>query len=152
MTEIKINFGCGGNILEGWTNVDAEVDITKPLPYADNTVDFILAEHICEHVTGPQFLRFLDECHRILKSTGTLRICMPVIVGNSTELCYEHARDLVLNHGHQAAYMPRLIHQFILLAGFRACEESPKKEIDGHWRAIGQMKDRMETYRCEAVK
>jgi predicted SAM-dependent methyltransferase len=152
MTEIKINFGCGGNILEGWTNVDAEVDITKPLPYADNTVDFILAEHVVEHVSGPDALRFFDKCHRILKLHGVLRVCVPVVWGLGIAMTREHARDLILGHGHQLVLTPVTVNRILYLAGFKSVQLTPRKECDGHWKAIGLEKDDLETYRCEAVK
>ena len=68
----KINFGCGGNFLEGWENYDAEVDITKPLPFEDSSTDFILAEHVYEHIKPREGILFLRECHRILKPTGVI--------------------------------------------------------------------------------
>jgi len=37
----KLNLGCGGNILDGWENHDMDLDITKPLPYDGNSIDFI---------------------------------------------------------------------------------------------------------------
>lgn len=145
----KIEFGAGGNRPDGWTCHDAEVDITKPLPYEDNTVDKIRAEHVCEHITGPEFLRFLDECYRILKPGGRLRLCMPVM----TNLSLVECRDIITNHGHLCAYNPQLINTFVHVAGFRKGQEfAPRNDTDGHWRVIGKEKDDKETYRCEAIK
>jgi predicted SAM-dependent methyltransferase len=69
----KLNLGCGGNIIAGWENHDWDVDITKPLPYEDNSIDFIFIEHCVEHTTTPDAVRFFAECLRILKDEGTLR-------------------------------------------------------------------------------
>lgn len=146
--ELKLNLGCGGNILEGWENHDADLDITKPLPYADGSVSFIFAEHVCEHVTTHEFLRFLDECRRVLKPRGKIRLCMPVL----DRLSPDAGRDIILNHGHQAAYSALLIKNFLRVAGFTAPGETERKDIDGHWRVIGRDKDDLETARIEATK
>src|ERR1700685_369744 len=112
--DLRVQFGSGSNILEGWHNHDIETDIRQPLPYADNTVDEIMAEHVIEHVSGPDALRFLDECRRILKSGGKLWISIPVL----DHLPFEHARDIILGHGHLAAYTHQLVEDMIRLSGF----------------------------------
>ena len=146
---MKVEFGAGGNRPNGWTTHDAEVDITKPLPYGDNTVDKIRAEHVCEHVTGPEFLRFLDECYRILKPGGRIRLCMPVL----TNLDLVECRDIITNHGHLCAYNAALINTYVRVAGFKKGQEfAPRNDTDGHHRVIGKERDDKETYRCEAIK
>lgn len=145
----KVNLGCGGNILDGFENRDADVDISKPLPWDDNSVDFILIEHVWEHISGPDALRCLDECYRILKPGGVLRLCVPII---TSKLAKEHARDLILGHGHLAAYTAELVRHFLWLAGFERCYDTSRNEVDGHWRVIGIEKDDLETFRVEAIK
>lgn len=77
---VKVQFGSSCNLLEGWTNLQQNNgDITRPLGFADNSVDFILAEHVCEHVTHGESLRFLRECRRILKPGGVVRIIVPSV-------------------------------------------------------------------------
>ena len=147
---LKVEFGAGHRIPKSrWTCHDWEVDITVPLPYANNTVDEIRAEHVCEHVSGPQFLRFLDECRRILIPGGRVRISMPVLC----RLSDEKRRDIILNHGHQAAYTPDTILYFFRAAGFININPGlPRDEIDNHWGAIGIEQDDLETYRIEGIK
>ncbi|NBW21092.1 MAG: methyltransferase domain-containing protein [Caulobacteraceae bacterium] len=77
---MKLNLGCGGNILQGWENHDSDLDISKPLPHEDNSIDFIFAEHVCEHLTTPDVVRFFMEAYRILKDGGTIRIAVPSVV------------------------------------------------------------------------
>jgi len=74
---IKVNFGCGGHKLAGWENHDLEVDIRQPLPYEDSSVDFVLAEHVLEHVTMHEGFIFLEEVFRILKPSGVAQILVP---------------------------------------------------------------------------
>lgn len=77
----KIQFGHGGHILEGWLNLEQhQTDITKPLAFKNDSVDFILIEHVLEHVTPQQGYKFLLEAHRILKPNAVIRVIVPDII------------------------------------------------------------------------
>lgn len=148
----NVQFGCGGNYLPDFINHDIDCNISElPLPYADASVDFIFAEHVCEHITTHQFLHFLGDCWRILKPGGTLRIVMPVL----NKLSVEAARDIILNHGHLSSWTPELIAFFIRAAGFNEADirlTDRREGIDGHWKVIGKEKDDLESARLEATK
>lgn len=80
----KLHIGCGPNILEGWLNTDANpgkgafyMDAGQPFPFSDSTFDFIFSEHLFEHLTYEAGKSMLEECHRVLKSGGVLRLTMP---------------------------------------------------------------------------
>jgi predicted SAM-dependent methyltransferase len=146
---MKVQFGAGGNILQGWKNHDRDVDITKPLPYRDGTVDFILIEHCLEHVNCSDGFRFMEEALRILRPGGTLRVCVPML-----ERIQEvaHCRDLIVNHGHQVIYSRETLINALQIAGFETVTETDRADCDGHWRQIGEDKDALETLRVEARK
>ncbi len=77
---MKIQFGHGGHLLDGWLNLEQhEADITKPLAFKNDSVDFILLSHVLEHVTHQQGYKFLGEAYRILKKGGVIRITVPDI-------------------------------------------------------------------------
>lgn len=84
---MKLHLGCGGNILEGWINIDLKKrpgvdlvwDLRRGLPYQDNTVDFIFSEHTLEHFTLSDGQALLKECYRVLKIGGRVRIGVPSI-------------------------------------------------------------------------
>ena len=62
----KLNFGCGTNRLNGWRNMDAEVNIEKPLPFTTASAQFILScEHVVEHVPYYTAIKFFEECFRV---------------------------------------------------------------------------------------
>lgn len=81
----KLQLGSGSNELKGWLNTNyypksnstAHVDATKRFPFEDNSFDFIYNEHMFEHITINQGISMLNECHRVLKPKGVLRIVTP---------------------------------------------------------------------------
>lgn len=94
MEIIKLDLGCGQNPTLGfkgvdlWSGADIVHDLTVfPYPFADNSVDEIVCNHFVEHIDGDTFIKFMDECYRILKpsnttihnspTSGIMRICSP---------------------------------------------------------------------------
>lgn len=146
---MKYNFGCGSNRIPGWQNFDAECDITKRLPFMDGCATFILAEHVCEHVAAPDCFRFFQECHRMLKPGGTLRICVPILDRIQDRA---HCIDLICGHGHMVVFNLSNLVTMLQLAGFETVTETGRRDCDGHWRAIGVEKDDLESLRVEARK
>ena len=49
----------------------------RKLPFPDNNFDYIVASHFLEHLTADEGLVFLQECHRVLKSDGIIRLAVP---------------------------------------------------------------------------
>lgn len=73
----------------GWINIDVQevlpdrvpdivCDFTKePLPFNDNQVELIVAEHCIEHVGCGEATPMLNECWRVLEPGGSLIITTP---------------------------------------------------------------------------
>jgi len=90
---VKLNIGCFLDMFHyGWVNIDIQdlsewakangyvfrqLDVLKGLFYKDDGVDIILASHFIEHLTREEGLRFLRECHRVLKPNGLIRLVVP---------------------------------------------------------------------------
>ena len=83
-----LNLGCGNDYKKGWVNIDADLyknikkldlkcDLSRDIPFEDNSVDYIFNEHFLEHLSAKEGLEFLKECRRVLKPGGVLRISMP---------------------------------------------------------------------------
>ncbi len=83
----KLQLGTGNNVLEGWLNTDmfpihdsvVYLDGTKHLPFDDNTFDYVVAEHMIEHVEYQAAHVMLKECFRVLKPGGRVRFATPVL-------------------------------------------------------------------------
>lgn len=83
----KLQIGCGPNRLPEWLNTDVEIerckagalflDAGEPFPFPDNSIDYVYSEHLFEHLSFLQAVNMLDECHRILKPSGAIRIATP---------------------------------------------------------------------------
>jgi predicted SAM-dependent methyltransferase len=85
----KINVGCGWGCKEGWLNVDNTqkpqrenypitfMDATQTWPYEDNTFDYILSEHMIEHIEDSKGLFAMKEAYRTMKEGGVVRISCP---------------------------------------------------------------------------
>jgi predicted SAM-dependent methyltransferase len=81
---IKLNIGCNKNLLPGWINIDMidypgviKHDLRERLPYANNTIEFVVSEHLIEHLTREEALRLLRDIYRCLQSGGVCRTSTP---------------------------------------------------------------------------
>lgn len=150
---LRLNFGCGGGLLKGFENHDADLDITKtPFNYASNSAEVCFASHLLEHVSCGDALRFLMECHRILQLGGIMRLSVPII---GEWLPKELAIDLCVNHGHMVVYNEYSLRAMLWMAGFdqqqiRRVDRHP--EWDHHHREIGEARDSLESCRLIATK
>lgn len=82
---MKLNLGCGDNLLEGYTNVDlydekadVRADITE-LPFSNDSADRIVAYQVIEHLPYNKTQQFFEEIYRVLKSAGEAIIETPDI-------------------------------------------------------------------------
>lgn len=89
---MKLNLGAGSEPTEGWVNVDwieqDGIDVVHnlldfPWPFDDEVADEMKAIDVLEHmpVISPRneatAIKFIEECHRILKVGGKLTIQVP---------------------------------------------------------------------------
>lgn len=174
---IKIQFCCGSNLLPGWHNHDADMDIAKSLRFEDDCASHVFCEHGIEHLTHQQGWNFLDECHRILATGGRIRIAIPdfeliwsVVVqdrGNayikaaSPEGTMQGAlKAVVFNHGHKSVWTGIMLYIMLQCVGFQqvkfqsygASGDPAMCGIDGHGKVVGEEIARIETTVVEGVK
>jgi len=85
---IKLNLGCGGNLLEGYLNVGFEDgrpdsdhylnhDLSKSIPADFCSVDVIYNCHFLEHLSYTDGIQFLKNSHVTMKDGAIMRILVP---------------------------------------------------------------------------
>lgn len=80
---MKLNLGCGRDIMTGYINCDISKDVNpdkivnleKGLPFKDNSVEEIVASHVLEHVHN--FVPLMHEFRRICKKGAIIKIKVP---------------------------------------------------------------------------
>jgi len=97
--------GAGGRKLTEAV-LDTTADATN-LPMQSNSIDYIMAPHILEHLLDP--FSTLDEWKRVLKPSGVLLITMPN---------HDLLPTMILDHTHVHAYNPISTKNLIEKAGF----------------------------------
>jgi predicted SAM-dependent methyltransferase len=94
----RLHIGGGWRRLDGWLNTDIELipnvmcmDATELFPFADRTFEYVYTEHMIEHVPYQKGARMLQECYRVMREEGVIRVITPdlaAIVGlYNGELC-----------------------------------------------------------------
>ena len=77
---LKLHLGCGNNFKNGYVNIDKYIhrddvhqfDILE-LPFTDNSVSEILAEHLVEHLSFREEKLFFYEVKRVLAKGGLIK-------------------------------------------------------------------------------
>ena len=95
-----LNLGCGSNFHNDWKNIDfvssSEHVITHNLldgiPAENNSTDVVYHSHVLEHFSKDDGVKFLQECYRVLKSGGIIRIAVPDL----ETIAKEYLRNLEL--------------------------------------------------------
>lgn len=80
-----LQLAASNNILQGWLNTDLVpthdsvlyLDATQRFPFPDESFDYILSEHMIEHISYADGQSMLRECVRLLKPGGRVRIATP---------------------------------------------------------------------------
>jgi predicted SAM-dependent methyltransferase len=52
-------------------------ELTKPLPFKENEVDFVYTSHFVEHLSYNDAITLMSEIHRVLKPNAVVRIVVP---------------------------------------------------------------------------
>ena len=90
-----VNLACGGKLCQeaGWINADhcpstktvLNVNLLRTLPFAENTFDVVYHSQFIEHLPEDKALLFMNECFRVLKPDGVLRIVTPDLENQAAE-------------------------------------------------------------------
>ncbi len=86
---LLVNLGCGSVYHPDWVNLDSipagdlvrRWDIRRPLPFKAGEVDACYASHVLEHLPRSSAEDLLQECRRVLKPGGIIRLAVPDLEG-----------------------------------------------------------------------
>lgn len=84
---LKLNLGCGSNMMDGFINVDmfGDPDLKLDLervelwPWAENSIDTVHMSHVLEHIGfySEDFLAFMRELYRVCCNGAKIHIAVP---------------------------------------------------------------------------
>jgi predicted SAM-dependent methyltransferase len=148
-----LNLGGGGNCLKDCLTADITpradiyVDITKKLPFDNNSVDYIFCEEAIEHINLNDGIGLLKECLRILKEGGIIRIATPDLdwfasqLSQSVEACNE-INEIFYEHDHRYLYTKKTLRYFVEQAGFINLIQSSYKDNNSQLGYLDSHADR----------
>jgi ubiquinone/menaquinone biosynthesis C-methylase UbiE len=72
--KVLLHIGCGNCRVDGFINTDkAEMDISKPWPYEDESVDGIVSMQVFQQLCWRNLMVAFKESYRVLKKGGVMR-------------------------------------------------------------------------------
>ena len=85
MKTVCINLGCGSRIHPDWRNLDVNPYVggveswkaSEGIPATSQSVDIVYHSHLLEHLQQEEGEDLIQECFRVLKPGGILRIVVP---------------------------------------------------------------------------
>ena len=92
---MKLNLGCGDNLVEGFLNIDKFDDAADmkmdmaDVDFDDESVDEIVIYQALEHVPWHQTDKILTNCFRMLRKGGKLTVEVPDIGYVAQKICEE---------------------------------------------------------------
>lgn len=146
---LRLHLGSAASVKQGWVNVDlaghpAELawNLLRPLPFSDASADAVFHEHVLEHFSLSDGFRLIEECFRVLRPGGILRIGVPD--AGAYARSYMHGGDGIIErvrpgrptlmlafaeifylHGHKAMYDAETLEYIMTAAGFTNVVERP---------------------------
>jgi predicted SAM-dependent methyltransferase len=80
-----LNLGCGSRFHGDWTNVNfvstgegvIAHDLTQGIPFPDRSFEVVYNSHVLEHFPQAEAQSFIQECYRVLRPEGILRVVVP---------------------------------------------------------------------------
>jgi SAM-dependent methyltransferase len=96
-----LNLGCGDRYHADWTNVDMQAagkgvivsDLRSGIPFPDCYFDAVYHSHLLEHLPRHEAYGLIDECYRVLKPRGIIRVVVPDLEAIARE--YLRALELI---------------------------------------------------------
>ncbi len=168
----------GEQHLVPWEPHIVRQDLTKPLPFADGSVDAVYSSHFFEHIYLSDAEAITKECYRVLRPGGVLRLALPdgeawarelveagddpegeagrryhMRLGSHPEERPSGKRALTFKiGGHIHRWQPTrgMVRGMLLAAGFADEEISERKFLEGDLPELEEVETREESFFTEA--
>jgi SAM-dependent methyltransferase len=105
-----LNLGCGSSYHHDWINIDIVStgpgviahDLHQGIPLPNASCDVVYHSHVLEHTRRSDALSFMQECYRVLKPGGIMRVVVPDL----EQICHLYLTKLgaALKSGDTRAY------------------------------------------------
>lgn len=82
--------------IAGVNPMEGLVPVVGRLPFPSDSIESIITHHFMEHVGGG-FIRLMDECHRVLKPGGKMRVIVPLFPSTAAVADPDHKRYFMLD-------------------------------------------------------
>jgi predicted SAM-dependent methyltransferase len=98
MYKTYLNIGCGNYYHKDWTNIDfvskskdvVAHNLLNGIPFPDYNFDVVYHSHVLEHFQQKDGEKLIQECFRVLKKGGIIRIAVPDL----EVICKEYLKHL----------------------------------------------------------
>ena len=139
--QMKLNLGCCDAAVAGFVNVDIVAgpgvdqvaDLAAPWPWSDNSVEYVRAWDIIEHL--PDKIMTMNEIYRVLMPGGRAEIAVPTTDGTGafqdpTHVSFWNRRSFLYYEAGNP-YRERFANSYGIKARFRTVSERIDRSIDG---------------------
>ena len=80
-----LNLGCGQRFHKDWSNIDfvsqseyvQAHNLLQGIPFSNESFEVVYHSHVLEHFSKTDGKKFIQECYRVLKPNGIIRIAVP---------------------------------------------------------------------------
>ena len=156
-----------------WSDEITIHDLRKPFPWPDNSVDVVYSSHTLEHLSRDAGRLFLEECMRVLKKDGIIRIIVPdlkalvseymsggipadefvlrmeVLTGKGDEGFFGKLRSALISFPHKCMYDEKCLAGILCDMGFQA---SVRKSMESDIEGIGEIEREDRTVNAVVVE
>jgi len=184
----KLQIGAHSSMLAGWLNTDlypqsvlsVTLDATKTFPFQDASFDYVFSEHQLEHISNDDARVMLQECHRILRPGGKIRLALPSLdrlvqligptktdvqeryIRYATSICYPNVQTpnpcfainaAFMNWGHKFLYDRVTLSCALQTIGFTNIQFfAPGQSDDSNLSGIETRNSEMDVYETMVVQ
>ena len=101
---VRVDLGCGMFKRRGFIGIDVDpnssadivCDVTNGIPLADDSVDYLVADNVLEHI-GDDFVAVINEIWRVCRASGKVEVTVPVFPSPDAVSDPTHARYFTEN-------------------------------------------------------